>query len=127
MILFEDHQGEIYSARNVSPIVATLCKEGAMLCIRPDSTLPFYQPLFCCSGVSYFKTGKDAIVLKDFNGNQVEPDYLEVDWELNNAGKNGYPFYMEKEIMEQPDAIEAYNHKPHHKWNAGLYGRRCAG
>ena len=36
----------------------------------------------------------------------MEPDYLEVDWELNNAGKNGYPFYMEKEIMEQPDAIE---------------------
>ena len=31
VILFEDHQGEIYSARNVSPIVATLCKEGAML------------------------------------------------------------------------------------------------
>ena len=52
------------------------------------------------------KLAKDAIVLKDFNGNQVEPDYLEVDWELNNAGKNGYPFYMEKEIMEQPDAIE---------------------
>lgn len=31
---------------------------------------------------------------------------LEVDWELNNAGKNGYPFYMEKEIRNQPDAIE---------------------
>lgn len=31
VILFEDHQGEIYSVRNVSPIVATLCKEGAML------------------------------------------------------------------------------------------------
>ena len=26
VILFEDHQGEIYSVRNVSPIVATLCK-----------------------------------------------------------------------------------------------------
>ena len=32
--------------------------------------------------------------------------YLSVDWELNSAGKNGYPFYMEKEIMEQPEAIE---------------------
>ena len=34
------------------------------------------------------------------------PKYLTVDWELNSAGKNGYPFYMEKEIMEQPEAIE---------------------
>ena len=28
-----------------------------------------------------------------------------VDWQVNSAGKNGYPFYMEKEIMEQPEAI----------------------
>ena len=37
-----------------------------------------------------------ALVKKNY---QVEPDYLEVEFELNNAGKNGFPFYMEKEIM----------------------------
>ena len=48
---------------------------------------------------------RDKLVLTDFEGNTVTPEFLEVDWELNSAGKNGYPFYMEKEIMEQPDAI----------------------
>ena len=127
VILFEDHQGEIYSVRNVSPIVATLCKEGAMLASDLTALCRFTNRYFVVPEYHILKLAKDAIVLKDFNGNQVEPDYLEVDWELNNAGKNGYPFYMEKEIMEQPDAIERTIHKPHHKWNAGLYGRRCAG
>ena len=31
VILFEDQPDVIYSIRNVSPIVATICKEGAML------------------------------------------------------------------------------------------------
>ncbi len=106
VILFEDHQGEIYSVRNVSPIVATLCKEGAILASDLTALCRFTNRYFVVPEYHILKLAKDAIVLKDFNGNQVEPDYLEVDWELNNAGKNGYPFYMEKEIMEQPDAIE---------------------
>ena len=100
VILFEDHQGEIYSVRNVSPIVATLCKEGAMLASDLTALCRFTNRYFVVPEYHILKLAKDAIV------NQVEPDYLEVDWELNNAGKNGYPFYMEKEIMEQPDAIE---------------------
>ena len=107
VILFEDHQGEIYSVRNVSPIVATLCKEGAMLASDLTALCRFTNRYFVVPEYHILKLAKDAIVLKDFNGNQVEPDYLEVDWELNNAGKNGYPFYMEKEIMEQPDALRA--------------------
>ena len=31
VILFEDHQGEIYSARNVSPIVEHFAKRGLCL------------------------------------------------------------------------------------------------
>jgi len=120
VILFEDHQGEIYSVRNVSPIVATLCKEGAMLASDLTALCRFTNRYFVVPEYHILKLAKDAIVLKDFNGNQVEPDYLEVDWELNNAGKNGYPFYT-------AGCDRAYNHKPHHKWNAGLYGRRCAG
>ena len=65
VILFEDHQGEIYSARNVSPIVATLCKEGAMLASDLTALCRFTNRYFC-SGVSYFKTGKRCHCLKRF-------------------------------------------------------------
>ena len=106
VILFEDQKDVIYSTRNVSPIVATICKEGAMLASDLTALCRFTNRYFVVPEYHILKLSADKLTLTDFDGNEVLPKYLTVDWELNSAGKNGYPFYMEKEIMEQPDAIE---------------------
>ena len=106
VILFEDQKDVIYSTRNVSPIVATICKEGAMLASDLTALCRFTNRYFVAPEYHILKLSADKLTLTDFDGNEVLPKYLTVDWELNSAGKNGYPFYMEKEIMEQPEAIE---------------------
>ena len=106
VILFADKEGVIYSTRNVSPIVATICEEGAMLASDLTALCRFTNRYFVVPEYHILKMTADAVTLTDFDGNDVEPQYLTADWELNSAGKNGYPFYMEKEIMEQPEAIE---------------------
>ena len=106
VILFEDQKDVIYSTRNVSPIVATICKEGAMLASDLTALCRFTNRYFVVPEYRILKLSADKLTLTDFDGNEVLPKYLTVDWELNSAGKNGYPFYMEKEIMEQPEAIE---------------------
>ena len=106
VIMFADREGVIYSTRNVSPIVATYCKEGAMLASDLTALCRFTNQYFVVPEYHILEMRNDGISLKDFEGNKKEPEYLTVDWELNSAGKNGYPFYMEKEIMEQPDAVK---------------------
>lgn len=106
VILFEDQKDVIYSTRNVSPIVATICKEGAMLASDLTALCRFTNRYFVVPEYHILKLSADKLTLTDFDGNEVLSKYLTVDWELNSAGKNGYPFYMEKEIMEQPEAIE---------------------
>lgn len=106
VILFEDQKDVIYSTRNVSPIVATICKEGAMLASDLTALCRFTNRYFVVPEYHILKLSADKLTLTDFEGNEVLPKYLTVNWELNSAGKNGYPFYMEKEIMEQPEAIE---------------------
>ena len=106
VILFEDQKDVIYSTRNVSPIVATICKEGAMLASDLTALCRFTNRYFVVPEYHILKLSADKLTLTDFDGNEVLPKYLTVEWELNSAGKNGYPFYMEKEIMEQPEAIE---------------------
>ena len=49
---------------------------------------------------------KDGFNIYDFNGNQVDIEYIELDWDINSSGKKDFPFYMEKEITEQPAAIQ---------------------
>lgn len=106
VILFSDHPGEIYSIRNVSPIVATLCEQGAMLASDLTALCRFTNRYFVVPEYHVLRLRRDGICLTDLDGKEKQPQYLTVDWELNNAGKNGYPFYMEKEIMEQPEAVE---------------------
>lgn len=105
VILFEDKPDVIYSIRNVSPIVATVCKEGAMLASDLTALCRFTSQYFVVPEYHILELHKDFVQMTDLNGQKVEPQYLSVDWELNSAGKEGYPFYMEKEIMEQPKAI----------------------
>ena len=48
---------------------------------------------------------KDGIDIQDLKGNKVTPQMLTVNWDITSAQKGGYPFFMLKEIYEQPDAI----------------------
>lgn len=105
VVMFDDKPGVIYAVRNVSPIVATLCKEGAMLASDLTALCRFTNEYFVVPEHHVLELHADKVVMTDFEGKVAEPEFLEADWELNSAGKNGYPFYMEKEIMEQPEAI----------------------
>lgn len=105
VILFADQGNAIYCTRNVSPIVATICNEGAMLASDLTALCRFTNRYFVVPEYHVLKLTDTELTLTDFDGNRAEPDYQTADWELNSAGKNGYPFYMEKEIMEQPKAI----------------------
>lgn len=105
VILFEDIPGTIFSVRNVSPIVATQSEEGCMLASDVTALCRFTNRYFVVPEYCLLKLTRDGLSMTDIDGRAVEPDYMEVNWGLNSSDKGGYPFYMEKEIMEQPDAI----------------------
>lgn len=105
VVLFADRGDVLYAIRNVSPIVATLCEKGAMLASDLTALCRFTNRYFVVPEYHILELHRDCLVLRDFEGKVVSPEYLTADWELNSVGKNGYPFYMEKEIMEQPEAI----------------------
>jgi len=48
---------------------------------------------------------RDAVSVIDFDGTPVEGNRYHVDWDLSAAEKDGYDWFMRKEIFEQPRAI----------------------
>ena len=48
-----------------------------------------------------------GVTVIDPSGNPVEREPYEVDFSSDRATKNGWPTFMEKEIHEQPEAVEA--------------------
>ena len=48
---------------------------------------------------------RDGVEVSDFDGNPAEGRRYHVDWDLSAAEKDGFDWFMRKEIFEQPRAI----------------------
>lgn len=107
VMMFEDQPGVIYAIRNVSPIVVAECEKGMMLASDLTALGRFTKKYFVMPEYAILKMEPNKMTIVDLAGNEVKPEILTLDWEMENLGKNGYPFYMEKEIMEQPATFEA--------------------
>lgn len=105
VMMFEDQPGTIYAIRNVSPIVVAKCEEGMMLASDLTALGNFTKEYFVMPEYSILKLEPHTMSVKNLEGETVEPEILKLDWKVSGLGKGGYPFYMEKEIMEQPKAF----------------------
>ncbi len=105
-IMFDDIPNTIFATRNVSPIVCCTNKDGSYIASDIMAIGEYSNAYFVLPEMTIAKIDSTGISIKDFNGNDVEPDMLTLDWDIKNNGKMGFPFYMEKEIKEQPEVIE---------------------
>ena len=104
-ILFQDIPDTIYAIRNVSPMVATSCERGSVIASDLTALIEFSKEYFVVPEYHILTLKKDGIDIQDLKGNKVTPQMLTVNWDITSAQKGGYPFFMLKEIYEQPDAI----------------------
>lgn len=106
-ILFADIPDTIFAIRNVSPIIAGVGKDGGEAFLASDVTAlsEYVSEYFVVPEYTLTIVEPGKITLLDDEDKKVEPDFLQVDWKLGGNGKDGYEFFMEKEIAEQPEVI----------------------
>ena len=104
-IMFKDIPGKIYSIRNVSPMVASSCEEGSIIASDITAVIAFTKEYFVVPEYHILTLSEYGIKVQDMKGKEVKPEILSVNWDVTSAQKGGYPFYMLKEIFEQPDSI----------------------
>ncbi len=105
-IMFDDIPGKIYAVRNVSPIVCCTNDDGAFIASDITAIGEYSEEYFILPEMTVGEISKGGIKVRDFQDNEVEVKMLKLDWDINDSGKKQYPFYMEKEICEQPEVIE---------------------
>ncbi len=105
-IMFEDVPEKIYAIRNVSPMVAAESDRGSIIASDLTALIPFSKEYFVVPEYHILTMYKDSIKVEDLKGNTVIPEKLTVNWDINSAKKGGYPYFMLKEIHEQPEALE---------------------
>ena len=111
-IMFEDIPDTVFAVRNVSPIVIAKAEEGSMMASDVTVLGQYSKEYFVLPEFHVAALKKESIELYDMSGEAVDPQWLTVSWDVNRSSKGGYPFYMEKEIMEQPEVIrETIEHR----------------
>jgi len=96
----------IFFAKNGSPMLMGINVENEKYFASSDTPL-----IGQCSDVNYFEDGDygyvnaNEIVIFDKNGNKKEPHFTKLATNKLSAQKDGYRFFMEKEIYEQSTVI----------------------
>ncbi len=104
-IMFDDIPGVIFAVRNVSPIVIARARSGSMLASDVTVLGQYSREYFVLPEFYVAVLKEDGVELYDMAGETAEPEWQAVNWDVDRSSKGGYPFYMEKEIMEQPQVI----------------------
>lgn len=104
-VLSTKESDKIIGVRKDSPLV--IGKSNGENFIASDMTafLSHTDQFYILDDGEMAEVSKDEINLFDLNGENIEKDIFEVDWDAEMAEKNGYEHYMLKEINEQPDSI----------------------
>lgn len=106
VVIFDDIPDVIFAIRNVSPIVAAYREDGTMLASDVAALGGQATSYMVVPEYHVVELHTDDIRVYNMKNELCEAEFLDIDWDTTRAGKGNYPFYMEKEIMEQPEAIK---------------------
>ena len=104
-IICADYPNALIAARKDSPLILGYGKNGNFIASDVTAVIKYTRD------VAYMNDGEIAVITADsidvFDSEliPVDKDHHQVDWDVSAAEKGGYPHFMFKEIMEQPDAI----------------------
>ncbi len=106
LLITKSEDKKIFFAKNGSPMLVGINEENEKYFASSDTPL-----IGQCSEVNYFEDGDygyitpNELIIYDKNANKREPHFTKLSTNKLSAQKDGYRFFMEKEIYEQSSVI----------------------
>ena len=106
LLVTKSQEDKIFFAKHGSPMLIGINSENEKYFASSDTPLIGH-----CSDVNYFEDGDygyvsdNEIVIFDKENKQKEPSFVKLSTNKLSAQKDGYRFFMEKEIYEQSSVI----------------------
>ena len=104
-VIAKDDPEKIVAARLSSPLVISVNDSGGFVASDPAALLSYSNKMV------FLDDGEIAVItpqefrVSDLKNNLKEKEVTELAWTAEEAQKGGYPHFMLKEIMEQPESI----------------------
>ena len=104
-LMFKDYPGEIFVARKESPMIIGV--EGGETYIASDvpAILKYCRSVYYIDNLEMARIKAGNVEFYNLDGDIVEKEVTEIEWDVEAAEKNGYEHFTMKEIHEQPKAV----------------------
>ncbi|MDQ1632270.1 MAG: hypothetical protein QOC80_2242 [Frankiaceae bacterium] len=95
----------VVGARRNSPLVVGLGEGEAFLASDVSAFIAHTRNALEIAQDQVVEARRSGVVVTNFDGSPSEGKPFHVDWDASAAEKGGYPYFMLKEISEQPQAL----------------------
>ena len=104
-LLDSENPDLIYVAKNKSPLLIGLGDGYNMVCSDAMAMIRETSEFMEIHDKELVLVYADHVEVEDYDGNKVERDSYTAELDLSDIGKGTYPYYMLKEIDEQPTVM----------------------
>lgn len=104
-VMFRDYPNEIYVSRKDSPMILGVANGEAYLASDVPAILKYTRKVYYIGNLEIGKLSKGEVAFYNLDGDEIQKELVEIQWDAEAAEKGGFEHFMMKEIHEQPKAV----------------------
>ncbi len=104
-VMFDDYPNEVWVARKDSPLIVGLGEGESFAASDVPAILSHVRRVCYIDNMEMGRLRADGVTFYNIDGDEVEKEPVEIEWDAEAAEKGGYEHFMMKEIHEQPQAV----------------------
>lgn len=105
-VMFKEYPGEIYVARKDSPMIIGSGDGETFIASDVPAILNYTRQVYYIGNLEMARITADGATFYNLDGDVVEKELHEIEWDAEAAEKGGFEHFMMKEIHEQPKAVQ---------------------
>ncbi|MCR5773474.1 MAG: glutamine--fructose-6-phosphate transaminase (isomerizing) [Lachnospiraceae bacterium] len=105
-LMFREHPDEIWVARKDSPMVIGVTGDACYVASDVPAILKYTRKVYYIGNQEMACLKAGEVHFYNLDGDEIQKEQVEIDWDAEAAEKGGYEHFMMKEIHEQPRAVE---------------------